>query len=251
MSRSLRCDRPSLSVDHYVATDPQRVRLYVATDPASLLVAIDLQRVIRYIATDPASWSVATKDRRKSRFNQISWKGKKIWNIKSCTNPNPVAFDFTFPKSCLACKDSAPEHKMHPMFAEVRDHPFRRSKPPASGPRIQSSKYKTCKEVHARGSSITSRRAINDLIPTSLIIKKYPRFRVMNHVNETSCPKKCKIKVQNLAKSSSSTSSTFYKPWPTRSKPILFKVPKFSVRQTEPGEKNYWRNVLPKGSLLR
>ncbi|KAF2604361.1 hypothetical protein F2Q70_00026033 [Brassica cretica] len=60
MSRSLRCDRPSLSVDRYVATDPQRVSLYVATDPASRSVATDLQRVVRYIATDPASWSVAT-----------------------------------------------------------------------------------------------------------------------------------------------------------------------------------------------
>ncbi|KAF2567092.1 hypothetical protein F2Q68_00025558 [Brassica cretica] len=55
MSRSLRCDRPSLSVDRYVATDPQRVSLYVATDPASRSVATDLQRVVRYIATDPAS----------------------------------------------------------------------------------------------------------------------------------------------------------------------------------------------------
>ena len=68
----------------------------------------------------------------------------------------------------------------------------------------------------------------------------------MSHVNETICPKKCKIKVQNLTKSSSSTSSTFYKPWPTRSKPILFQVPKFSVPQ-----RNLEKRIIGEMSCLR
>ncbi|KAF3535943.1 hypothetical protein F2Q69_00022748 [Brassica cretica] len=87
MSRSLRNDRPSLSVGRYVVTDPQRVGRYVATNPQRLgryvatdpqrvgcYVATDLQRVGRYVATNPRTTRSLRSDRTVSDIDQ--WEGK-------------------------------------------------------------------------------------------------------------------------------------------------------------------------------